>query len=200
MHHGTCVTHVPLCMPGSLTSDFLWYWWRGKHSRHSRRMRNPQFDVSGKRPMASQIRQPGYFFIILLGYNNEKSKLIKVITTWIPLKKGSSVEIFFLCHDIILIFNGLVQERRNSSALAMELRLSCANPLISQSMVFRKQILTDLNWHWNLSNYMYSKMLSDAKFLENCINWETPINSNEYFIFIINRKFNLTTKIILFQP
>ena len=53
MHHGTCVTHVPLCMPGSLTSDFLWYWWRGKRSRHSRRMRKPQFDVSGKRPMGT---------------------------------------------------------------------------------------------------------------------------------------------------
>ena len=53
MNHGTCVTHVPLCMPGSLTSDFLWYWWRGKRSRHSRRMRNPQFDVSGKRPMVN---------------------------------------------------------------------------------------------------------------------------------------------------
>ena len=26
-------------------------------------------------------------------------------------------------------FKGLVQERRNSSALAMELRLSCTNPL-----------------------------------------------------------------------
>ena len=52
MHHGTCVTHVPWCMPGSLTSGFLWSWWRGKGSRHSRRMRNPQFCVSGKRPMA----------------------------------------------------------------------------------------------------------------------------------------------------
>ena len=30
MHHGTCVTHVPWCMPGSLTSSFLWSWWRGK--------------------------------------------------------------------------------------------------------------------------------------------------------------------------
>ena len=35
MHHGTCVTHVLCCMPGSLTSCFLW-----KRSRHSRRMRN----------------------------------------------------------------------------------------------------------------------------------------------------------------
>ena len=24
MHHGTCVTHVPWCMPGSLTSGFIW--------------------------------------------------------------------------------------------------------------------------------------------------------------------------------
>ena len=52
MHQGTCVTHVPWCMPGSLTSGFLWCRWRGKHSRHSQRMRNPQFCVSGKRPMA----------------------------------------------------------------------------------------------------------------------------------------------------
>ena len=47
MHHGTCVTHVPWCMSGSLTCGC-----RGKRSRHSRRMRNPQFYVSGKRPMA----------------------------------------------------------------------------------------------------------------------------------------------------
>ena len=42
---------VPLCMSGSLTSGFLWSLWRGKRSRHSRHMRNPQFYVSGKRPM-----------------------------------------------------------------------------------------------------------------------------------------------------
>ena len=51
MHHGTCVTHVPWCMPGSLNCGFLWSWWRGKRSRHYRCMRNPQFYVSGKRPM-----------------------------------------------------------------------------------------------------------------------------------------------------
>ena len=51
MHHSTCVTHVPWCMLGSLTSDFPWSRWRGKHSRHFRRMRNPQFYVSGKRPV-----------------------------------------------------------------------------------------------------------------------------------------------------
>ena len=54
MHHGTCVTHVPWCKPGSLTSGFLWNWrggGGGGRSRHSRRMRNLQFSVSGKRPM-----------------------------------------------------------------------------------------------------------------------------------------------------
>ena len=51
MNHGTCVTHVPWCMPGSIFSGFLWSWWRGKRSRNSRRMRNPQFYVSGKRSM-----------------------------------------------------------------------------------------------------------------------------------------------------
>ena len=29
MHHGTCVTDVPWCMPGSLTGGFLWSQWRG---------------------------------------------------------------------------------------------------------------------------------------------------------------------------
>ena len=52
MHHGTCVTHVPWYMPGSLTGGFLWSPWWGKHSRHSRRMRNLRFYVSFKRPMA----------------------------------------------------------------------------------------------------------------------------------------------------
>ena len=51
MHHGTCVTHVSWCMPGSLTSDFLWSGWRQKHSQHSRRTNNTQFYVSGKRPI-----------------------------------------------------------------------------------------------------------------------------------------------------
>ena len=45
VHHGTCVMHVPWRMSGSLTHG------DGEHSRHSRRMRNPQFYVSGKRPI-----------------------------------------------------------------------------------------------------------------------------------------------------
>ena len=50
MHHGTCVTHVPWCMPGSLTSSCLWSRWRGKRSRHSWRMptRNFTFMARGQ--------------------------------------------------------------------------------------------------------------------------------------------------------
>ena len=52
MHHGACVTHASWCMPGSLTSSFLWSRWRGKRSRHSWRMHNLQFYVFGKGPIA----------------------------------------------------------------------------------------------------------------------------------------------------
>ena len=41
MHHGTCVTHVPSFLSGSLTSGFLW-----KRSRHSWHMPNPYFFTS----------------------------------------------------------------------------------------------------------------------------------------------------------
>ena len=49
MHHGTCVMHVPWCMPGSLTSGFHWSRCRGKRSQHSRRMRNLTYLVRGPR-------------------------------------------------------------------------------------------------------------------------------------------------------
>ena len=49
--HGTCVTHVSWCMSGTLTCCFLWSQWWGKYSRHSWRMRNPQFYLSDKRPI-----------------------------------------------------------------------------------------------------------------------------------------------------
>ena len=62
MYHGTCVTHVPWYMPRSLKSGFIWSRWRGKRSRHSRRMRNPQFQVSGKRPMELGTSSGPYWY------------------------------------------------------------------------------------------------------------------------------------------
>ena len=63
IHHDICVTHVSWCMPGSLTTDFLWSQWRGKRSHHSPRMRNSQFCVSGKRPMTWRRSSTFWTFI-----------------------------------------------------------------------------------------------------------------------------------------
>ena len=52
MHQGMCVTHVPWCMPGSLTSGG-----QGKRSRHSRRMRNPQFYITRVAPWGPDRRK-----------------------------------------------------------------------------------------------------------------------------------------------
>ena len=51
------------CLPGSLTSGFLWSRWRGKRYRHSRCMRNPQFCLSGKRPigMVETLRHSAHY-------------------------------------------------------------------------------------------------------------------------------------------
>ena len=46
MHHG--MMHAGIANPR----------WRGKRSRHSRRMHNPQFYVSGKRPMSRRLHCP----------------------------------------------------------------------------------------------------------------------------------------------
>ena len=61
MHHGTCVTHVQWCTPGSLSQVSFWSRSRGKRYRHSRCMRNPQFYVSGKRPMTGKLYLLGTF-------------------------------------------------------------------------------------------------------------------------------------------
>ena len=51
------------------------------------------------------------------------------------------VEVYILPVLVIWLWNhfdGLVEERRNSSALAVELRLSCTNPSICELCIFRK--------------------------------------------------------------
>ena len=78
-HYGTCVTHVPWCMSGSLTGVFHWSHWRGKRSRHSRRMRNPQLyvHVSGKRPMAMYPIHVDW--LLLIGWTNTDILLMYVV-------------------------------------------------------------------------------------------------------------------------
>ena len=113
MHHGTCITHVPWCMPGSITSYFLKNGWRGKRSRHSRRMRNLQFYVSGKRPIAYNITMGQWF-------NYPTKRTLEIWTV---------VVVIFLFKILIKYphIDGLVQARHNSIANTLELRLSCTN-------------------------------------------------------------------------
>ena len=66
MHHGRCVAHVPWCLPGLLTSGFLWSRWWEKLSRYSRRMHDPHFYISGKRPMCMPRFFIGYLAIYFI--------------------------------------------------------------------------------------------------------------------------------------
>ena len=75
MHHGTYVTHVPWCMSGLLTNGFLWNRWRGKCSRHSRRMRNLQFYASGKRSISVKKMICIYIYVcVCVSLNNSSLK------------------------------------------------------------------------------------------------------------------------------
>ena len=81
MHHGTCVTHVPWCMPGSLNSCFIWIRWRGKCSRHSRRMRNPQFYVSGKRSITINVAVRSLSRLPCHRVMNQRELILKIVVS-----------------------------------------------------------------------------------------------------------------------
>ena len=85
MDHCTCVTHVPWCVPGSLTSGFIWSRWRGKHSR---RMRNAWFCVSGKRPMLAMLRWLGWYPINLVQVTATRFKSSRPTGAYICVSKG----------------------------------------------------------------------------------------------------------------
>ena len=77
MHHGTCVTHVPWCMSGSLNRGG-----GGKRSPHSRRMRNSQFYVSGKRPMSTMGNDGALIRAVWL--------LDTIVCDWVPQNADQS--------------------------------------------------------------------------------------------------------------
>ena len=95
MHHGTCTTHVPWCMPGSTTSWFVWSRWRGKRSRYSWRMRNPQFCVSG----------PWLVTTWLTASPIQKYHVIEYVVLECPYLPWKTTEphMPFNCRDMILI-------------------------------------------------------------------------------------------------
>ena len=73
MHHGTCVTHVPWCMPGSLTSYFLWSRWRVIRNLVLQECRdewyadeslNTLFETIPDTCIVEFLREVGFFYLI----------------------------------------------------------------------------------------------------------------------------------------
>ena len=77
MHHGTCVKHVPWCMPGLLTSGFIRSRWRGKRSWHSRACTTRNFTYLVRGPGHQQPwschSSPGTLRLQLQNILNESS-------------------------------------------------------------------------------------------------------------------------------
>ena len=77
IHHGKCVTHVPRCMPGSLTSGFLLSRWREKRSRHG---------ACATRNFAYLVRGP--FTQVILTWQVKGFVLLIYYSTNIPEEGG----------------------------------------------------------------------------------------------------------------
>ena len=130
-HH---LKHVPWCMPGSLISGFLWNWWRGKRSRHSRRMRNSQF--------AYLVRSPLKSFCIWIN-----SFIFKQQSVDFDAFSGPFTRVHRKVHCVVLLFNWGVMELTGivifvimlSSLLGKRLRIGLL-------ALFRTEALTVLSW------------------------------------------------------
>ena len=87
-------------------SGFLSSRWQGKRSRHSWRLRSPQFYVSGKRPMLLfSVFSQLWISYVLVNRNLDEKWLLSNI-------------------------DGMVQDRSNPSALALSYQWNVTNPKI----------------------------------------------------------------------
>ena len=147
MHQGTCVTHVPWCMPGSLTSSFLQSRWRGKFYRHSRCMRNPQFYVSVcERPIESR----GELTIRFI-YRSYVNVFIFYI---IKVGHGITMHISRIFHRCFRIDTWSIELQR---PLGFTIRFTVANgdcftSIICQTLSFRENILYTKSFWQSINN------------------------------------------------
>ena len=74
VHHSTCLMHAGIANPQ----------WRGKGSRHSRRMRNPQFYVSDKWPTGCCTAPSWWLLIVDI---NCHSKCWKATAIWFCVRR-----------------------------------------------------------------------------------------------------------------
>ena len=106
MHHGTCVTHVPWCMSGSLTcgggenvpgipgacAPAILRIWQEAHAKYAR------FHYSGDRYGVSNHRQFHYLFQILFNLTAKETPKLRIIChlwgdhRWLASQRVSDVE------------------------------------------------------------------------------------------------------------
>ena len=99
MHHGTRMTNGPWCMPGSLTSGFLWSRWRGNSSRHSRRMHKS----TGYTFLLHRCNNPMHYQPYITSIR--PSVIIKSSMANISLIKRHSLELAALAESVSLRFS-----------------------------------------------------------------------------------------------
>ena len=140
MHYGTCVTHVPWCMPGSLTSGFLWNWRRGEtfpafpaHAQPACSksagiyVSRTKIQPAPTKSQANTIQQTttehdkarswGLYFVLLLNDN----QCLSPYQFWLNNECKAADQNHI---------DGLVQDRWNSIANTLELLQSCTKPSI----------------------------------------------------------------------
>ena len=115
MRHARAVMHVGIANPR----------WRGNGSRHSRRMRNPQFYVSGKRPMGvwhTEKLAMGYLLLVTQVshkclYSLKRHRLIGI---GIPIRNlmRSSDGVRFIMGFAILVIRRRLSEKRSGVDLS----------------------------------------------------------------------------------
>ena len=97
VRHARAVMHVEIANPR----------WRGKRSRHSRRMRNPQFCVSGKRPIeAGRHKRPWHqrpwYWPEWQGIFRSSFRTRSSNRMW-PIKANCATFLQFFCKSILWI-------------------------------------------------------------------------------------------------
>ena len=166
MHHGTYVMHVPWCMPGSLTHGFLSYRWRGKRSRHSRRMPNLRFYVIWwERPIVViQFTAAWCLPDFLAGctsinYSSGGSSDrvagpsvdIALVHNCLGIKRVSSYSITLRSHDIIFLIIITWQQ------CPSDRRRLCTNPHLSVELIS--------SWRWFQRDLKYTNSIEHSNIL-----------------------------------
>ena len=132
--------------------------WRGKRSRHSRRMRIRNFAYLARGPCSNGIQSSLFLTQPLFSQN---TPIRHSIAHGIVMECPREFFFFFFfwvsfvgswsdldpAYVTVTLYIALVQEKHNPSALAMELRLSCINPLISCYNIVHYKCNISL-WNW----------------------------------------------------